>query len=91
MGSDLVVVGSPCGDDLAGLLQGFKPVLVEAFISERAVEALDVGILSRTTGLDQDVFDAVFLCPRHGGPTSELRSVVGSDRPGVAPKRSGPV
>ena len=55
MGSDLVVVGSPCGDDLAGLLQGFKPVLVEAFISERAVEALDVGILRGLAGRVKDI------------------------------------
>jgi hypothetical protein len=57
--SDLLVVGSPCGNDLAGLLQRFKPVLVQALITEGAVETLDVGVLGRATRLDQDVFDAV--------------------------------
>ena len=83
---DLVVVGSPCGNALAGLLQRLEPVLIEAFIAESAVEALDVRVLGRAAWLDQDVFDAVLLRPCHERPASEFRSVVGSHFLGVAPK-----
>ena len=52
--SHLVVVLAPDGDDLAGLRQGFEPVLVEAFVPELAVEALDVGVLGGLARLDYD-------------------------------------
>ena len=44
---------------MTGLLQGLKPVLVEALIPEGAVKALDVSVLRRATWRDQDVFDAI--------------------------------
>ncbi len=89
--SDLVVVTPPCGNGLAGLLQGLKPVLIEALISEGAVEAFDVRVLGWAARFDQDVFDAVLLRPRHECPAGELRAVVGSDLLGVTPKRGCPV
>ena len=55
--SDLVVVATPLGDDVAGLSQRREPVLVEALVAELAVEALDVAVLHRATGLDQQVRD----------------------------------
>ena len=64
MQSGLVVVKPPSGNGKAGLLQRLKPVLVKTFVPERAIEALDVCVLSRSAWLNQDVLDAVLLCPR---------------------------
>lgn len=47
MQPDLVVVLPPGANDLSGLQAGFKPVLVEVFVPELAVEALDVAVLHR--------------------------------------------
>ena len=87
MRPDLVVIGSPCGNALAGLLQRLEPVLIQTLIAKGAVEALDVRILGRAARLNEDMFDAVFLRPRHERPASEFRSVVGSDFLRVAPKQ----
>ena len=83
---DLVVIGSPCGNALAGLLQRLEPALIQALVAKGAVEALDVRILGRAARLNEDMFDAVFLRLRHERPASEFRSVVGSDFLRVAPK-----
>ena len=91
MRSGLVVIESPRGYRLTGLLQRLKPVFVQTFIPEPAIEALDVCVLSRTAWLNQDVLDAVLLCPNHECSARELRPVVSSDRLGVAPKRRRPI
>src|SRR5574343_752988 len=89
VGSYFVVVLTPDGDDLAGLSQGFEPVLVEAFIPELAVEAFDVSVLRGLAWLDQDVLNASRLHPCHEGSACELRTVVGSDGLWVAPEPCG--
>ena len=78
-------------DCLAGLRQGFKPVLVQAFVPEGAVETLDVGVLCRAARLDQQVLDTVLLSPGHEGPASEFRPVVRPDCLWVAPELRRPV
>ncbi|MDT4843859.1 hypothetical protein FQZ97_777970 [compost metagenome] len=60
---DFVVVRAPDGHGCSGLMQGLEPALVEVFIAELAIEALDVAVLHRAPGLDQDVADAVHLRP----------------------------
>lgn len=87
--SHLVVVLTPDGDDLASLGQGFEPVLVEAFVPELAVEALDVGVLGGFARLNQDVLNASCLHPCHEGSACELRAVVRSDGLWVAPEPCG--
>lgn len=89
--SDLVVVLAPDGDDLAGLGQGFEPVLIEAFIPELAVEALDVGVLSWLAWLNQDVLYASCLHPGHEGSACELWAVVAPDGLWVAPESCSPL
>ena len=54
---------------------------------ERSIETLDVGVLSRASGLNQDVFDSVLLCPGHERPAGKFRSIVGSDLLGITTKR----
>ena len=53
VGPDLVVVLPPGGDDRPGLGHGFEPVLVETLVAELAVETLDVAVLHRLAGLDE--------------------------------------
>ena len=91
VGSGLVVIDSPSGNGLAGRLQRFKPVLIQTLIAQGSVDAFDVGVLRGAARLDQDVFDAVLLCPGHKCPASEFRSVVGPDLFWVVTKRSRPV
>jgi hypothetical protein len=43
---------------------------------ESSIETLDVPVLVRAAWLNQDVFDAVLLRPRHKGPVSEFQTVV---------------
>ena len=76
---------------LASLGQGFKPVLVQALVPEGAVETLHICVLRRPARLDQDVFDAVLLCPGHEGPASEFWPVVCPDCLWVASELRCPV
>ena len=86
MRPDLVVVLPPDGDSRSGPVQRLKPVVVQAFVPEVAVEAFDVAVLHESAGLDQDVPDALALRPCHEGPARELRPVVSSYRQQVATK-----
>jgi hypothetical protein len=52
---DFVVVGSPCGDAVAGLLQRLEPVLNQTLIAKGAVEALDVRLMGRAARLNEDL------------------------------------
>lgn len=55
MGTHFVVALTPQGNDLPGLGQGLGPVLVQAFVPEPAIEALDIGAPGGLSRLDQDV------------------------------------
>ena len=48
-----IVVDPPVFDDVLGLCEASDPVLVQAFFSEPAIEALDVGILGRLAGINR--------------------------------------
>ena len=69
---DLVVVLTPCLDGCLCLMQVLEPLLVQALVPELAVEALDVAVLHRSSGLNEDVPDAVSLRPAHERATGEL-------------------
>ena len=64
-------------------------MLVEALVAELAVEALDVAVLHRATGLDQEVLDAMVVCPCNEDPAGELGAVVGPDRPRITAEAGG--
>ena len=48
-----VVIDPPGFDGFPGILQVQKPVFVEAFVPELAVEGFDEGILNRLAGVDE--------------------------------------
>ena len=84
VGPDFVIVLPPIGNALPGLRQAQEPLLVQAFISELAVKALDVAVLHRPARLGQDVPHAMCCGPSHEGPTCELWTVVCSHGQWVA-------
>lgn len=62
---DLVAVRARGCDLGHGLCQCFEPVLVQALVTQCAVEALGVGVLLRPPRQVHDVGDTSRLCPRH--------------------------
>ena len=66
MWPELVVVLPPDRCGAPGLVQRLEPLFVQTFIPELAVEALDIAVLHRPARLDQDVPDAVAVCPGVG-------------------------
>ncbi len=73
-----VVVVSPelLGGVVLGFLDGFDDVLVEPFMPDGAVVALDGGVVLRLAGLDVLNGDAPFLGPYHKLATDVFRAVV---------------
>ena len=49
---DVVVEVAPFFDDNTGFGHAQKDLLIEAFVTQSVVEALDVTVLPRTAGLD---------------------------------------
>ena len=64
----------------------FKPVFVQALVSELAIEALKIAVLHRAARRDQEVPDAMALGPSHECPAGELRTVVGSNSQWITPE-----
>ena len=91
MWSDLVVVLFPDRGRIPCLLQCLKPALIEVFIPKLAVETLDIAVLHWATRLNQDMTNAMCLCPCHEHPAGELRAVVGSHHIWIAPEHGCPV
>lgn len=76
MRSLLVIALSPLLDLVACVLQAREPLLVEALVSERAVEAFDEAVLDRLPRLDEVELDVSLFGPGRQRDAQELRSVV---------------
>lgn len=76
VGSLIFVSPEPFGSLVLCLLYGFKDVLSQPFAANRAVIALDIGVLLRLAGLDVFYPDIVLLSPFHELSTDIFRSVV---------------
>ena len=74
-----VVFDPPCFDDAPRVRHGEEPVLVEALISEPAVEAFYVSVVHRFSGSDEVQPHAVLVCPGIEDLAFELRAVVDGD------------
>lgn len=61
--SECVAVDPPFYDDVAGLRQAGEEMLIEAFVTQPAAEALDEAILDRLARRDVMPFQAVLLLP----------------------------
>ena len=61
-----------------GLRQRREPMVVQAFVPELAVEALDVAVLHWPAWLNQDATNRMGLCAAHKRPAGKFRPVVGT-------------
>ena len=73
---DGIVVQPPGFDQLFGFFQIAEPVLVQAFVPQPAVEALDVRVLDRLAGLNEVQLHSLAVGPGIQGGTGELRAVI---------------
>ena len=76
VGSHLVIVLSPLIDPFLSVLQGPKPVLIQAFIAELSVQAFYESVLRRLPWLDKRLPNSAFLGPIEHGLPRKLRPVV---------------
>ncbi len=74
-----VVVDPPVFDDFACFTDAREPVLVQAFLSEPAIEAFDVGILGRLAGINEVQLNALVISPRIKRPTAQFRAITPSE------------
>src|SRR3712207_3416076 len=79
-----VVVEPPSLDHAARLGKAAEPALVEAFLAEAAVEALDRGVLHRLARVGEEQPHAMVVRPPVQLPATQLGSVVGHQHVGVA-------
>src|SRR3954469_4192126 len=84
MWPNCIVVDSPLFDQRTGIRQADEPVLVQAFISELAIEALDMPILGRLARRGKVEHDLLLSSPGIENVTSELRPIVDSNTLGCA-------
>ena len=72
----LVVVFSPLIDLFLGVLQGPKPVLVQAFIAELSIQAFYKSVLGRLPRLNKCLPGSALLSPIEHGLARKLRPVI---------------
>ena len=87
----MVVVVAPCRDQVAGVAQAGEQVLVQAFIPQTTVEALDEAVLHRFAGRDVVPFDLPVLLPCQDRIRGQLRAIVTDHHAGIAPQLGDPV
>ena len=68
-----------------------EPVFVQAFISETSVERLNISILVRLSGLNQEQLHAALMRPGEHRPTTELFAIVRANGLRQAPVDNDPV
>src|SRR6185437_10491152 len=68
----------------ASVSERCEECLIEQFVAQTAVEALDEGVLGRFARRDVVPFDPRFLRPAEDRHAGELRAVVADDRQGLA-------
>jgi len=76
---------------ILGLLDTFDDILVEPFVPNRSVVALDVGVLLWLSGLDVLDRNAMFFSPFHQLFTDVFRAIVDPNSAGLAAPLDYPV
>ena len=76
MRADRIVILLPLPDDLPGMIKTQKPVNVQAFVSEPAVKAFDVGVVDRLTRAIEYQFDSMTMRPCIKCFADEFRAVI---------------
>ena len=76
MRSLVIVLLAPEADDLSGMSDVFEPVLVQAFVTQTAVETFDVAVLHGLAGIYEDMVYLLGIRPFIHRIAGELRTVV---------------
>ena len=66
------------------MLDAVKTMHIQPFMSDRSIEALDVGILGRLAGLDIQQRDLLLICPVDQSLADVFRPVVAPNAIGLA-------
>ena len=80
----VIVVVAPCRNQFLSLAQVREQVLVEAFVPQASVEALDEAVLHRLAGSDVMPIDLALLLPFQDGVGYQFRAVVRDHHAGIA-------
>lgn len=72
-----VVINYPGFDEFFRIVEVDEPMLVEAFVPHRSVEALDKSVLHRLDWLDELQLDAMLVGPAIKHLARELGAIVG--------------
>lgn len=83
----LIVVGSPCLDSLLGFGQGFKPIYVQVFVAERAIERFNMAIIRRCTWPTEVDIGLVVVSPQVEQQPRDFAVIVDQKARG-APRRA---
>ena len=83
MRSDVVVVLSPLINFKASFVQASEPMLIQAFVSELAIQAFNKSVLCRLAWLDKAKRDIGFLAPEEHSFAGELSAIVADDLLGL--------
>lgn len=87
----VVVVVAPCRNQMAGMAQAGEEVLVQAFVPQAAIEALDQAVLHRFSWRDVMPLHPSILRPFEHGVRRQFGSVVADHHTGIAPHLGDPV
>ena len=79
MRSDFVIIPTPVLDGVPGMFQTYKPIDVQAFIPQPAIEAFNEGVLDRLAWANEVQFDASLVSPLIQRLTSKFRTIVDGD------------
>ena len=85
MRSQSVVVAPPCFDGFAGVGEAAEEMLIEAFISQPAVEAFDKPVLHGLAWLNVMPLNTALFLRVKDGVRRQLRAVVADHHARVAP------
>ena len=83
----MIVIVPPAPQYLSGVGETVEDFLVEAFVTELAIEALDEAVLLRLARRDVVPGDAGFILPFEDGATGQFAAIVRDDgfRPALEP------
>ena len=81
MGTFAIVLDAPFFDLAARIVERDEDVLVEAFLAQPRIEALDVRVLDRLARFDELQPHAVIIGPLVEHPAAQFRTIVRSESP----------
>ena len=76
MWSRIIVLQSPFLDLISSIVDGCKPQLIQAFITQFAIETLDEGVLDRSPWADEIEMYPFPVCPSIEMITGKFRAMV---------------